>query len=542
MRVGWILLTVCLLAVFCLPADTPEVPIHAGPVYTRGYEAGSYPQYPDVQIEVDVPPTASVDSKKAEAFHLKVDDRSPIAATREVDFASTGYGMAVSVSLDVSGSMSGGPINAVRSGLLKFVDEAGPQDKVAIQTIADEGRWDSDWGAPHDQVKTTIAGLKVRGNSTRLWDSLLEAIQRYPATPISRRLIVISDGHDEGSTHSEEEVIKMASDHGVIADAIGITREHHEHTETLDRLASTTGGVFRKANSDQELEQLVAGGIQRLKTTPVLSFRIDDVRGDGKSHKLEITWKHDGGESKTVTSAVFPTVGLWRWYWIIGGAAALLLLILVFAIVRSRRPVPAPAPVQPEQEPPAAAPGPVAGAPKSGPGPPKAFMGSAPGAGAKPLPPRKAFPAPDESPGEHISGPSISGPMPSPGGPVKSRSVTKMIARFSAPSADHPAAWLVGTEGPLAGERVAVDRDEFWIGSLDNNHLHIANDPTVSGNHACLVFDHDVLGIYDHHSTNGTYVNGEGIGDKRCLLRPGDRIKIGRTIFSVETGAPGAGV
>ena len=530
MRAGSILVTVCLLAVFCLLADTPAVEIHAGPVYTRGDETGPYPKYPDVQIEVDVPPTPSADSKKAEAFHLKVDDGSPIAATRKVDFASTGYGMAVSVSLDVSGSMSGGPLNAVRSGLLKFVDEAGPQDKVAIQTIADEGRWDSDWGAPHDQVKTAIAGLKVRGNSTRLWDSLLEAIQHYPATPISRRLIVISDGHDEGSTHSEEEVIKQARDQSVIVDAIGITREHHEHTETLDHLASQTGGVFRKAQGDQQLEQLVAGGIQRLKTTPVLSFRLDDVRGDGKSHKLEITWKHDGAESKTVTSAVLPTVGLGRWYWIIGGAAALLLLILVIAIVLSRRPSPAPAPVpvQPVQKSPAAAPGPVAVAPKSGPGPPKPFMGSAPGAGAQPLPPRKAFPAPEE--------PVVAPPRSAP-----SRAVTKMIARFPAPSAGHPAAWLTGEDGPMAGQRIAVDRDEFWIGSLDNNHLHIANDPTVSGNHACIVFDHDVLGIYDHHSTNGTQVNGEVIGDKRCLLRPGDRIKIGRTIFTVEAGSPGAG-
>jgi predicted component of type VI protein secretion system len=116
-----------------------------------------------------------------------------------------------------------------------------------------------------------------------------------------------------------------------------------------------------------------------------------------------------------------------------------------------------------------------------------------------------------------------------------------MIARFPAASGAKPAAWLVGEEGPMAGKRVAIDRDEFWVGALENNHLHIANDPTVSGNHACLVIDHDVLGIYDHHSTNGTLVNGEPIGDKRALLRPGDRVKIGRTVFVVEAGTPGAG-
>ncbi len=94
----------------------------------------------------------------------------------------------------------------------------------------------------------------------------------------------------------------------------------------------------------------------------------------------------------------------------------------------------------------------------------------------------------------------------------------------------------------MAGKRFPVDRAEYWIGATEKNHLHIANDPTVSGNHACLVFDHDVLGIFDNHSTNGTLVNGEAIREKRCLLRPGDRIRIGRSIFCVEAGGkPGAG-
>ena len=104
-----------------------------------------------------------------------------------------------------------------------------------------------------------------------------------------------------------------------------------------------------------------------------------------------------------------------------------------------------------------------------------------------------------------------------------------------------PAAWLVCEDGFAPGERFPVDKMEFWIGTLENNHLQISGDPTVSGNHACLVFEHELLGIYDYRSTNGTMVNGELIGQTRHLLRSGDRIRIGRSTFrvqdSVEEGA-----
>src|SRR6266849_3534900 len=107
------------------PADTPDSPIHAGPVYTRGEDTGPYPKYPEIQIQVDVPPTAGPEFLKPEAFLLRVDGGTAINASRVQTLASTGYGVAVVVSLDVSGSMRGAPLNAVRAGLSRFVDDAG---------------------------------------------------------------------------------------------------------------------------------------------------------------------------------------------------------------------------------------------------------------------------------------------------------------------------------------------------------------------------------------------------------------------------------
>jgi hypothetical protein len=115
------------------------------------------------------------------------------------------------------------------------------------------------------------------------------------------------------------------------------------------------------------------------------------------------------------------------------------------------------------------------------------------------------------------------------------RAKTQIIARFPTPSKEQPAAWLLCEKGCAPGQKFPVNEIEYWIGALDNNHLRIADDPTVSGNHACLVFEHEVLGIYDYKSTNGTKVNGEAVQEKRHLLRPGDRLQIGRSTFAIQS-------
>jgi Mg-chelatase subunit ChlD len=494
-------------------ATPPAVPIHAGPVYTRGNEAGAYPQYPELQIQVEIPPTTNPALVKKEAFSVKADNGSTASAARLQSLASTRYGMAVAVTIDVSGSMKGAPLNAVRSGLSKFVAEADPQDKIAIQTVANDGRWEAGWESSRDELRGALDKLEARGNLTRLWDALLDAVQHFPTTPLAQRIIVISDGHDEGSNHTEAEVIAAAQQHHILIDAVGITRSNPVYLQGLQQLAAATGGQFREARDNAELDRLVGSGIQRLKNTPVLTFSLVELPADGASHQLQVTWKHEGAVSQADVTVVLPPAAPWYMqpkYWPLGGGALIVLVLLIVLISRRRKPEPKytgmPA-VEPAVERPA--PTPVPAAPRP------VHVDSA---GPEPLlGPRKVAPTPYDA---------ATRPLPAK---------TKMIARFPSPSKEKPAAWLLCEIGFAPGQKFAINESEYWIGAHENNHLRIADDPTVSGNHACLVFEHDVLGVYDYKSTNGTKVNGERVTEKRHLLRPGDRIQIGRSVFAVQS-------
>ena len=242
--------------------------------------------------------------------------------------------------------------------MARFASEAGPRDRIAIETIADDSRWDVNWGDSREQIRGAIEKLANRGKLTRLWDGLLEAAGKFPEDPTARRAIVISDGHDEGSMHALEEVIAAYQQRLIPVDAIGMTRSDKVYLANLQRLADGTGGQFRDAANEADLEKLVGSGIERLRSMPVVSFRADDLAGDGKTHQFEFLWKHDNAESAAKVSVKVPVSEkaplssrrpMWLWLAVLAAVA----LAAAGIGMSRRRTVPPPAPAAaPAAEPP----------------------------------------------------------------------------------------------------------------------------------------------------------------------------------------------
>jgi pSer/pThr/pTyr-binding forkhead associated (FHA) protein len=90
---------------------------------------------------------------------------------------------------------------------------------------------------------------------------------------------------------------------------------------------------------------------------------------------------------------------------------------------------------------------------------------------------------------------------------------------------------LVGIEGALAGQRIAIPPTGLTIGRETDNML-IIPDPSVSRHHARIVFENGALVVYDLNSTNGVYVNEQRISKQS--LRAGDIVRFGTSRFRVE--------
>jgi pSer/pThr/pTyr-binding forkhead associated (FHA) protein len=90
---------------------------------------------------------------------------------------------------------------------------------------------------------------------------------------------------------------------------------------------------------------------------------------------------------------------------------------------------------------------------------------------------------------------------------------------------------LVGIDGALAGQRIAIPPTGLTIGRETDNML-IIPDPSVSRHHARIAFENGALVVYDLNSTNGVYVNEQRISKQS--LRAGDIVRFGMARFRIE--------
>jgi pSer/pThr/pTyr-binding forkhead associated (FHA) protein len=116
---------------------------------------------------------------------------------------------------------------------------------------------------------------------------------------------------------------------------------------------------------------------------------------------------------------------------------------------------------------------------------------------------------------------------------------------------------LAVKEGFLKGERFVFERPGRYIlgradccnPKLPNNLLH----RNVSRFHCLIDICSPHVWVRDMGSRNGTFVNGENIGQRECgrsaeeaarehfpehHLRAGDEVRVGDTVFRVEIGVP----
>ena len=98
---------------------------------------------------------------------------------------------------------------------------------------------------------------------------------------------------------------------------------------------------------------------------------------------------------------------------------------------------------------------------------------------------------------------------------------------------------LVVEQGELAGQAFSLDRPALVVGRGKDSDIVLV-DADVSRQHARLQSGSQGWLLVDLGTTNGTFVNGKRLpAQEPYLLRPGDRITIGRSVLAVQQeGAP----
>lgn len=484
-----------------------------GLVLAEDYRVGTVYEDGLGEISVVVELPYGVTEPDASNFKLLIEGKKVATASEVRTFLDSGKELGWFLCVDVSGTMAGAPLQDTKQALHTFLHDRQALH-VALMTFGTTINPQLDFQASRDALTLTRAldSLKAeRGKGeTRLYQAVHEALDYYAAEetksdslPKRKRILVISDGKDEGSSVGAEGVIKRSNTLSIPIDAVGRSKIEDQYIESLRHLAESTDGRFVHAQHEvvsltdallrmyrelMETQTVVA----YFKYEPDIESRLTEVvvelqqpgkpaLSDGAAAKILLPQTKTEPEPIPIPQErIIPEWLIWL---LAAGLAALLTGVVV---IISRK--------KPETE---RIFEPEGGEPESS------------------VPP---------------SQPALSEEK------VRKERRTKVGGYFPPPEPERPAAILVGVVGALQDQQFSVEKELFRIGASPENDLCLTGDEYVSGQHAYLCYEHGSLLLFDNHSRNGTFVNESRLGASPMIITVGDRIRVGDSTFEVVTG------
>jgi hypothetical protein len=453
------------------------------------------PQLPVMTGYVDIADAGGQPVAGLGAANLSAVVGSHSAQVTEVrQFPQTGEGVAYAFLVDISKSIGEAQFGEMRTAIQTWIAGLKPVDRAAVIVFGDDYQVLADFTADKPQLLAALDGQSPRDLHTRLYMALDRAVDLEeridPGLPFRRVIVLLSDGKDEGSALTPDDVLlKLRASHLPVY-SIGLSHlpqaEKERYLNVLQRFSIASGGFYMDSAS-ATVPQLYTPVQEAVLRVFAVRLACPGCLADGRSYPLEITLTEGTrgmkaarfdivplpGPAFAVPTPAPPPVRLAWWSripsWVWPVTALALLIVAGLAVLRPRQ-------IVPSSE--------ISG------------NGNVNPAGGL------------DNAHQDIS---EANSVPDEGMPVR---LTVVAGRD--PGSSH--------ELNLLGKAV--------IGRGEDCDVEVP-DPEVSNHHCELALIHGQILVYDLGSTNSTYVNGVPIRG-RHKLEPQDTILVGDTELRVH--------
>ncbi len=208
-------------------------------------------------------------------------------------FSAEDAPVSLGVIFDSSGSMSS-KMERAKEAVSEFFKTANPQDEFFMITFSDEPEEVSDFTNSVEEIQGKLVYAMPR-KRTALLDAIYMGISKMRQGKYAKKaLLIISDGGDNHSRYTENEIKAMVKEADVMIYAIGLydhyfaTEEERLGPELLSDITELTGGrAFTVDNPNDLADVATKIGIE-LRNQYVLGYRPHNAVRDGKWRKIKV--------------------------------------------------------------------------------------------------------------------------------------------------------------------------------------------------------------------------------------------------------------
>ena len=227
------------------------------------------------------------DNKQQQEITHFSDDDSPVS---------------VGVIFDLSGSMSGDKVKRARDALAKFIQTSHDSDEYFLIAFNSRAQLLLDRTRDGDSVLNKLTFVETK-SQTALYDACylgVEKVQR--GTHSKRALLLISDGQDNDSRYTFNELRKLLKESDVTLYAVGILSGSDagsalgmEGQGILDELSGVSGGKAFFPRSAAEMDDIFEQIALELRHQYSIGYKPQTFVNDGKWHRVKVKVKPPRG-------------------------------------------------------------------------------------------------------------------------------------------------------------------------------------------------------------------------------------------------------
>jgi Ca-activated chloride channel homolog len=196
--------------------------------------------------------------------------------------------------VDVSGSMfDSGKLTAAKAAAIAYIEQMRPGDQAGLLTFNTTVTYNQPITADRNALITTIENLDTRGD-TSMFDALDQASRLLGPISGRKAIIVLTDGLDNRSKTSPDEVIQAIGASGLSISTIGLGDPAKLGINSgldesiLQSLATRAGGVYGYANDPNALKGLYEKYGRALQSEYLITYSSISGLRDGLSRTLTV--------------------------------------------------------------------------------------------------------------------------------------------------------------------------------------------------------------------------------------------------------------
>lgn len=220
------------------------------------------------------------DDKDQQEIQFFSDDDAPIS---------------MGVVFDVSGSMGREKLDRAREALRHFVETSHDDDEYFLIGFNSRAQLLMDRTRDSDAMLNKLTFVESKGN-TALYDACYLGVERVTrGTHQKRALLVISDGQDNNSRYTFNELRRLLKETDVLIYAIGIVERgggvgslDAGGQAILDELASVSGGHAFFPETAAEMNEIFERIAIELRHQYSIAYRPKNFANDGRWHKIKV--------------------------------------------------------------------------------------------------------------------------------------------------------------------------------------------------------------------------------------------------------------